>query len=77
MSQQVLVHYDSCKPSLLTTYGSPVLVGVVFSHMKEEIEMLTIIYGINTFHKYLYGRLFTLITGHKLPVTIFGCMEAR
>ena len=71
----MLVHYDSRKPLRLTTYASLVVVSVVFSHIKEEIEVLTIIYGINTFHKYLYGRMFTLITGHKPPVTILGVMN--
>ena len=68
-SQQVLVDYDSRKPSLLATYASQVVIGAGFSYIIEDgADVLTIIYVINKFNQdvtlvdlavYIFVRLVT------------------
>ena len=37
-----------------------------------EKETLALIFGVKKFHKYVYGQMFTMVTNHKLLISIFN-----
>ncbi|XP_077364459.1 uncharacterized protein LOC144008938 [Festucalex cinctus] len=51
-------------------FGSKTLTDCQSRYSNIEREMLTIVYGMQRYHTYLYGKSFTVFTDHKPLVTI-------
>ena len=59
-------------------FGTPYLVRVMHAdpadrnYAQLEKEALALVFGINIFHQYLFGRKFTLVFDHRLLLAVLG-----
>ena len=54
------------------TYALRTLLPSEWNYAQIEREALSLVFGIQKFHQYIYGRKFTLITDHRPLTTILG-----
>ena len=61
----------------VVSYASRALTQVERRYSQTEKEALSIVWGVEHFHLYLYGKEFTLITDHKPLEVIYGNKKAK
>lgn len=68
---RVLSHKNDCQFRPVA-FASSTLTQAQQNYSQLEEEAFSIIFGLKWFQQYLYGRLFTILTGHRPLLTLFG-----
>ena len=68
----VLSHVFADGTERPVAYASRTLLPNEQNYAQVEKEALSLIFGVQKFHQYIYGREFTLVTDHRPLTTIFG-----
>lgn len=61
-----------CQENKIVAYASRALSPVEQRYSQTERECLAIVYGVEHFHLFLFGKTFTLVTDHRPLSAIFG-----
>ena len=61
-----------CQENKIVAYASCALSPVEQRYSQTERECLSIVYGVEHFHLFLFGKSFTLVTDHRPLAAIFG-----
>lgn len=67
----VLIQYDGSEPRIIS-YASKSLSDTEKRYCQTEKEALALVWAVERFHFYLFGRSFELITDHKALEVIFS-----
>ena len=72
-----MAYFDMEKDVRVVAYGSRSLTTVEQKYSQTEREALAIVWGVEHFHQYLYGSVFTIITDHKPLEVIYGQANSK
>ena len=72
----VLAHKMDDGPERPIEYASRTLSPAEKNYAQIDKEALAIVFGVKRFHRYLYGRRFTICSDHKPLMYIFGKVRA-
>ena len=72
----VLSHWMEDRAEQPISYASRTLTSAEKKNSQLDKEALAVVYGVTKFHQYLYGRDFTLFTGHKTLTYLFSSDRA-
>ena len=73
----ILIQKDEHSNNHVIAYASRSLSQVEQKYCQTEREALAIVWGVEHFHQYLYGSLFTIVSDHKPLEVIYGKANSK